>query len=73
MFRIIYLWMVFQVLIGIWLFISPFIFGFRDLLGASTNNMLFGAIIVVLGVGVWLYEFYGHEAREFRELEQQRS
>ncbi len=61
MFKSIYLWMVFQILIGIWLFISPFVFGYRDSLGASTNSMIFGAIVVLLGFGVSFYGLYHKE------------
>jgi len=53
--------MTFQILVGIWMFISPFIFGFRDMMGASTNNMIFGAVVVLLGFGVAFYEFYHKE------------
>jgi hypothetical protein len=55
-------WMVLQMLIGIWLFISPFVMGFRELTGVAVNNMVFGAIVVILGLGVSLYEFYHAEA-----------
>ncbi len=65
----IYGWMTFQILIGIWLFISPFVFGYRDMMGASTNNMIFGALTVLLGVGVTLYEYYVSEAAESPGLE----
>ncbi len=73
MFKSLYLWMTFQILIGIWLFISPFVFGYRDLLGASTNSMIFGAIITLLGVGVSIYEFYHKEVRIFPEMERQKA
>ena len=60
-----YSWMVFQLLVGIWLFISPFVFGFGDT-HFATNNMLFGAIVVILGVGTVFYELY-HKERFERE------
>lgn len=53
--------MAFQILVGIWMFISPFVFNFRELMGASTNNMVFGAVVVLLGFGVAFYEFYHKE------------
>ena len=59
--KTIYFWMTFQILVGIWMFISPFIFGFGDMMGASTNNMIFGAVVVLLGFGVAFYEFYHKE------------
>ena len=58
-----YSWMVFQWLVGIWLFISPFVFGFGDT-HFATNNMIFGAIVVVLGVGTVFYELYYKERSE---------
>ena len=60
-----YSWMVFQLLVGIWLFISPFVFGFGDT-HIATNNMIFGAIVVILGVGTVFYELY-HKERFERE------
>jgi len=56
-----YSWMVFQMLVGIWLFISPFVFGYGET-HFATNNMIFGAIVVVLGVGSFFYEFYRKES-----------
>ncbi len=58
-----YSWMVFQMLVGIWMFISPFVFGFGDT-HIATNNMIFGAIVVILGVGSFFYELYHKERLE---------
>jgi len=58
-----YSWMVFQLLIGIWMFISPFVFGLGDT-PLATNNMIFGAIVVILGVGTVLYELHLKERFE---------
>ena len=55
-----YSWMVFQMLVGIWMFVSPFIFGLGDTRFA-TNNMILGAIVVILGVGTFFYELYHKE------------
>ncbi len=65
-----YSWMVFQILVGIWMFISPFVF---DFVGThmATNDMIFGAIIVILGVGSIFYELYHKEGFE-RERVQSR-
>jgi len=60
-----YSWMVFQLLIGVWVFISPFVFGFGDT-PLATNNMIFGAIVVILAVGTFFYELY-HKERFERE------
>ena len=58
-----YFWMVFQIFIGIWLFISPFVFAATGSAGVLTNNMLFGALTVIIGVGMLLYEYYHGESR----------
>ena len=42
--------------------ISPFVFGFGET-HFATNNMIFGAIVVILGVGSIFYELY-HKERE---------
>jgi hypothetical protein len=52
-------------LVGTWMFISPFVFGFGDTYFA-TNNMIFGAIVVILGVGTVFFELY-HKERFERE------
>ena len=54
-------WMILQILIGIWLFISPFLMGFRELTRVAVNNMVFGAIVVILGIGVSLYASFHQE------------
>jgi hypothetical protein len=54
-------WMVLQIAIGIWLFISPFVMGFRELTEVAVNNMVLGAIVVILGLGVSLSKFYHRE------------
>jgi SPW repeat len=55
-----YSWLVFQLLVGIWMFISPFVFGYGDTRFA-TNNMVFGAIVFILGVGTVFFELYDKE------------
>ncbi len=54
-------WLGFQILIGIWIFVSPFVLGDRDPIGMALNNMIFGAIVVILGFGVSFYIFYHSE------------
>ena len=58
-----YSWMLFQVLVGIWLFISPFIYGFGNT-RLATNNMIWGAIVVILGVVTTFFELYYRERLE---------
>ncbi len=62
-----YSWMVFQILVGIWMFISPFVFGFGET-HLATNNMILGAIVVILGVGSNFYELYHKERYEKESL-----
>jgi membrane protein CcdC involved in cytochrome C biogenesis len=57
--------MVFQLLVGVWMFVSPFVFGFGDT-HLATNNMIFGAIVVILGVWTVFFELY-HKERFERE------
>jgi hypothetical protein len=49
--RTLFYLMVFQILVGIWLMISPFVLGYREITGLTTNNMIFGAIVLILGIG----------------------
>ncbi len=58
-----YSWMVFQIFVGIWMFISPFVFGFIGT-HMATNDMIFGAIVVILGVGSIFFELYHKESFE---------
>jgi hypothetical protein len=44
--------MVFQILVGIWLMVSPFVLGYREITGLITNNMIFGAMVLVIAIGV---------------------
>jgi hypothetical protein len=60
-----YSWTIFQILVGIWMFISPFVFGYGGT-HFATSNMIFGAIVVILGVGTIFYEGY-HKERFERE------
>lgn len=55
-------WTALQVLIGIWLFISPFVMGFKEMTNVAMNNMIFGVIVVILGLGLSLPEYHHREA-----------
>jgi hypothetical protein len=48
-------WMVFQILVGIWLFISPYVLGFSGTRNADINSMVFGAVVILLGLGMSLF------------------
>ena len=47
-------WMIFQVVVGIWLIISPFALGFREVTSMTINDMILGAFVVILGLAVAL-------------------
>jgi hypothetical protein len=58
-----YSWLVLQILAGAWLFISPFVMGVEEVY-VMTNNMLFGALLAILGVGMIFYEYFRRERIE---------
>ena len=43
-------WMIFQVVLGIWLIVSPFVLGYREITSMSLNDMILGAIVAILGL-----------------------
>ena len=45
-------WMMFQVVLGIWLIISPFALGFREISSMTVNDVILGAIVAILGLVV---------------------
>ena len=47
-------WMMFQVVLGIWLIISPFALGFREVTSMTINDLILGAIVTILGLTVAL-------------------
>ena len=63
--RLFYPWMAFQILMGAWLFIAPFVLGFPGT-NLAINDMLFGSVVVILGVGTFFFEMYHRE--EFETL-----
>jgi Na+/melibiose symporter-like transporter len=48
-------WMVFQILVGIWLFASPYVLQDSEVMSMTTHNMIFGAVVVLLGLGMALF------------------
>jgi len=51
-------WGIFQAILGIWLFISPFAIGFEDLTPIALNNMIVGGVVGLTGIGAFLFEIY---------------
>ena len=43
-------WMIFQVVLGIWLIVSPFVLGFREITTMTVNDVVLGAIVAILGL-----------------------
>jgi heme A synthase len=42
--------MIFQVLLGIWLMVSPFALGYRQLMRVTLNDLVLGFIVALLGL-----------------------
>ncbi len=54
------------------MFISPSVFGFAET-HIATNNMIFGAVVVILGVGSIFFELYHKERVERLEHARERA
>jgi SPW repeat len=42
--------MLFQVFVGVWLVISPFVLGYREITAMTANDVVFGAVVLILGI-----------------------
>ncbi len=47
-------WMILQIVLGAWLVVSPFVLGFRGITSMTMNDIILGAIVVILGLMVAL-------------------
>ena len=47
-------WMIFQVVLGIWLIVSPFALRFREVTSMTINDLILGTFVVILGLAVAL-------------------
>jgi len=45
-------WMLIQIIVGIWLFISPYVLGYGEMTTLTANSMVIGAIVALVGLGV---------------------
>jgi len=52
-------WMIFQVVLGIWLIVSPFALGFREITSMALNDIVLGGIVAILGLLVAFIGFPG--------------
>ncbi len=43
--------MMFQVLVGIWLIISPFVLGYKEMAAVTINDLVFGGVVIIIGIG----------------------
>ncbi len=43
-------WMIFQVVVGIWLAVSPFALGYREITSMTINDFILGAVVAILGL-----------------------
>jgi len=51
-------WMYFQMIIGCWLLISPLVMDYQEMRGLTASNMFMGAILIIIGLGVLLYNAF---------------
>ena len=51
-------WMYFQMFIGCWLLISPLVMDYQEMSGLTASNMLMGAVLIIIGLGVLLYNAF---------------
>ncbi len=54
--KTILLLMLFQMLLGFWMFVSPFAFGVDTSTGAAVGNMVLGAVLAAVGLWILLRE-----------------
>lgn len=54
-------WMFFQMFIGCWLLISPFVMGYEAMKEVTAGNMLAGAVLVILGLSVIIHNAFDCE------------
>ena len=55
--KYLFYWMIFQVLVGVWLIVSPYALGYREITSMTMDNLVFGAIVVILGIGAAFASF----------------
>jgi hypothetical protein len=48
-------WMIFQVFVGIWLFVSPYVLGEGEMNHLAVSTMVFGVVVSLIGIGVALF------------------
>jgi hypothetical protein len=48
--------MIIQVVLGVWLIVSPFALGFREITSMALNDIILGAIVAILGLFVVFVE-----------------
>ncbi len=62
-------WAACQLIVGVWLLFSPFLFGFTGMKAATFSDMMVGSLVVILGLAVSLFALYDGKdlEREFHE------
>ncbi len=43
-------WMMFQVVLGIWLIVSPFALGFQEIRSMTLNDIILGTVVAIFGL-----------------------
>jgi hypothetical protein len=64
--RLVY-WMSLEILLGIWLFFSPWVLGFSKSHSAAINSLILGSLMIFLGAGVTIYAVYVGDGSERSE------
>ncbi len=49
-------WMIIQVVLGVWLIVSPFALGFQEITTMALNDVILGTIVAILGLLVVFVE-----------------
>jgi hypothetical protein len=63
-------WMFIQFLVGLWIFISPFVLGYRGMMKTTANSMIVGAIVALVALGVAFFHksVCGYESIEEKKI-----
>lgn len=59
-----------SVSVGLWIFISPFVLGYRGMMKTDAHSMIVGAIVVLVALGVAFFHksVCGYESMEEKKI-----
>ncbi len=66
-------WMSLEILLGIWLFFSPWVLGFQGAGAAAMNSRIMGVVLMALGAGTTIYAISAGGGPERRDSEEAKS